>query len=401
MDTNTAFKKYSLVEEAHRTFSLLCDHSVELNIPAEAVKYKERVFFDCTHDQIYYPIPLKVTETLAALKGVEGAVTAALADIRFGPSQERTVKVNLERATAFGFQSLIAKVDTMSRACPEVKAKLKDTDIHAAQSSLYRRLGANLYRTKVKDEFFHLHGSLNPTSTLNMIGLDGHRSVVEDYEEIFQLIERHVQRYTAQELEEMNRDRRQAGVTAYRYEDFIQSPHGMEIIQKPWWTVSPFGEDLPPTPFPTNRSSKVLEGIKVLELTCVIAGPSIGRILAEYGAEVLRITGPKTPDVSFFQIDGNMGKHVADLDLKTEKGRAHFTALLADADVFIDGYRKGVIERLGYGTSVLASIAKIRGKGIIYVDETCFGHVGDWAGRPGWQQIADCVVGDWARMGTG
>lgn len=58
-----------------------------------------------------------------------------------------------------------------------------------------------------------------------MIGLDGHHSVVEDYEEIIQLIERHVQRYTAQELEEMNRDRRQAGVTAYRYEDFIQSPH--------------------------------------------------------------------------------------------------------------------------------------------------------------------------------
>lgn len=125
MATNTAFKKHSLVEEAHRIFSLLCDHSVELNIPAEAVKYKERVFFDSTHDQIYYPIPLKVTETLAALKGMEGAVTAALADIRFGPSQERTVKVNLERATAFGFQSLIAKVDTMSRTCPEVKAKLK------------------------------------------------------------------------------------------------------------------------------------------------------------------------------------------------------------------------------------------------------------------------------------
>lgn len=58
-----------------------------------------------------------------------------------------------------------------------------------------------------------------------MIGLDGHRSDVQDYEEIIELIERHVQQYTAQELEEMNRDRGQAGVTAYRYEDFIQSPH--------------------------------------------------------------------------------------------------------------------------------------------------------------------------------
>jgi hypothetical protein len=125
MAANTAFKKYSLVEEAHQIFSLLCDHSVELNIPAAAVKHKERVCFNLTHDQIYYPIPLQVTETLAALKGVEGTVAAALADTRFGPSQERKARVNLERATAFGFKSLVVKMDNMSRVCPEVKAKLK------------------------------------------------------------------------------------------------------------------------------------------------------------------------------------------------------------------------------------------------------------------------------------
>lgn len=123
----------------------------------------------------------------------------------------------------------------------------------------------------------------------------------------------------------------------------------------------------------------------------MIAGPTIGRILAEYGAEVLRITNSNTPDVPFFQIDGNMGKRVADLDLKTDKGREQFAELLADADVLIDGYRPEVLDRLGYGSDMLAALAEQRGKGIVYVDETCFGHTGDWAGRPGWQQIADCV----------
>jgi crotonobetainyl-CoA:carnitine CoA-transferase CaiB-like acyl-CoA transferase len=58
-----------------------------------------------------------------------------------------------------------------------------------------------------------------------------------------------------------------------------------------------------------------LEGIKVLELCRIIAGPTIGRILAEYGADVLKVTGPGLSDVPFFQVDGNMGKHATEIDL--------------------------------------------------------------------------------------
>ncbi|RMJ24027.1 CAIB BAIF family enzyme [Aspergillus sp. HF37] len=385
---------YSPVEEAQRIFEFLCDRTAQLNISSAAAQIKDRVSFNTAHDRIYYPIPLKVTETLAALKGVEGAVAAALGDVRFGPSPDaRKVSVNLEKATAFGFQALVAKVDGLSRTYPGVKAKLKDTDIHSAQSNLYRRLAANLYRTKNESEFFHLHGCLNPTATLNMIGLDGYRNDIYEYEEIVELIENHVRQYSAEELEELNRDRRQAGVTAYRHEDFINSQHGKVNMQQPWWTVSTLEENTPPTPFTSDEKNGVLDGIKVLELSCVIAGPAIGRILAEYGAQVLRITNSKTPDVPFFQIDGNMGKRVADLDLKTDQGREHFSSLLADADVLIDGYRPGVLDRLGFGLDMLTELAKQRGKGIVYVDETCFGHQGEWAGRPGWQQIADCLTG--------
>lgn len=134
-----------------------------------------------------------------------------------------------------------------------------------------------------------------------------------------------------------------------------------------------------------------LSGIKVLELCRIIAGPVITRILGEYGADVLKITSPNLSDVPFFQVDGNMGKHGADLDLKTSEGRARFEELLADVDIVVDGYRPGAFERLGYGPKALSDMATKRGKGIVYVNENCFGYEGEWANRPGWQQIADCV----------
>lgn len=220
--------------------------------------------------------------------------------------------------------------------------------------------------------------------------------------------------FTAAELEKLNAERRQAGVTAYKYEEFIQTPHvrlfstftvlcpnisakrhkkGEINVREPPWTVTPLKGNMPATAFPSpppgNR--KILHGIKVLELCRIIAGPTITRILAEYGADVLKITSPNLSDVPFFQVDGNMGKHAADLDLKTVEGKAAFDRLLADVDVFVDGYRPGALERLGYGPDYLAELAEKRGKGIVYVNENCFGYKGEWAGRPGWQQIADCV----------
>ncbi|GMF79472.1 unnamed protein product [Aspergillus oryzae] len=115
---------YSPVRETGRIFSYLCDQAERLNLPSEVVENKNAVSFDSSHDEVYYPIPFKETETLAALKGVEGSVAAAIANLRYGP-QKRGVKVNLERATAFGCQAYMAKVDGLSKLDPEVKKKLK------------------------------------------------------------------------------------------------------------------------------------------------------------------------------------------------------------------------------------------------------------------------------------
>lgn len=297
-------------------------------------------------------------------------------------------------------------------------------------------MSANLYKTKNPGEFYHIHGSLEATTTLNMIGLEGHRTDLTDYEDIIKVIEEKVQKYSVSELEAMNKTRRQAGVQALKYEDFIKTTHvsgllsgrrhlnailitvsqGKLNVQQPPWTVTPLQGNLPPTPFPTSRtdSRKILEGVKVLEMCRIIAGPTVTRILAEYGADVLKITSPNLSDVPFFQVDGNMGKHAADLDLKTEAGRQEFEKLLADVDVIVDGYRPDALEKLGYGPKAMAEMAAKCGKGIVYVNENCFGYEGEWAGRAGWQQIADCVsvlifsrvhmtdlrVGNWYRLGS-
>ncbi|KAJ5813398.1 uncharacterized protein N7503_000148 [Penicillium pulvis] len=400
-DRSSNASPYSPVLETSRIFSSLCDQSERLSLPEEVLANKDKVSFSTSHNEIYFPIPFKETETLAALKGVEGSVAAALADLRFGATeQSRSVQVSLEAATAFGCQAYMAKIDGLSKLDPNVKSKLKDTDLLAAQSNGYRRMSANLYKTKNPGEFYHIHGSLEATTTLNMIGLEGHRPDLTDYEEIIKVIEAQVQKYTVPELEAMNKERRQAGVPALKYEDFIKTPHGALNVEEPPWKVAKLQGDIAPTPFPAARpgSKRILEGVKVLEMCRIIAGPTVARILAEYGADVLKITSPNLSDVPFFQVDGNMGKRAADLDLKTEAGRAEFEKLLEDVDVIVDGYRPGALEKLGYGPKAMAALAEKRGKGIVFVNENCFGYEGEWAGRAGWQQIADCVTGvAWAQ----
>lgn len=255
-------------------------------------------------------------------------------------------------------------------------------------------MSANLYATKTPDTYFHIHGSLEGNTTLNMIGLPPFRPDLKTIDEITDTIESHVKQYTVEELERMNKEHRQAGVTAMKYEDFIATPHGHINNSLPPWAITTLETQTPPSPFsplPDGDRPRILKGIKVLELCRIIAGPCIGRILAEYGADVLKVTSPNLPDVPWFQVDVNMGKHTTEIDLKTREGREVFENLLEQADVVLDGYRPGAIDKLGYGPEALVQRGIKRGKGYVYVNENCFGYEGEWAYRAGWQQIADCV----------
>ncbi|KAH8819115.1 CoA-transferase family III domain-containing protein [Xylogone sp. PMI_703] len=384
---------YSSTEESLKIFDLLCDLKDAIALPPVVQDLRHNVKFTSSRNLPYFPIPFKETETAAALKALEGCIASALADLKDGDHRKRNVTVNLERATNFLFQAYVATVGGYGKLDKGVKSMLRDTDLLQAQSDPYRRMSANLYETKEPGEYYHIHGSLEASTTLQMIGLEPFRPDLPDHTAIVDTIEGAVKQFTVAELEQMNLEHRQAGIKAFKHEEFIKTPHGKVNLCLPPWQVTNLENLTPPSPLPNTGDKCILSGIKVLELCRVIAGPTITRILGEYGADVLKITSPSLSDVPFFQVDVNMGKHAANLDLKCEADRRIFEQLLEDVDIVVDGYRPGAIEKLGYGVNALTELAKRRGKGIVYVNENCFGYEGEWAGRAGWQQIADCVSG--------
>lgn len=282
---------------------------------------------------------------------------------------------------------------------------------------MYRRLSANLYATRTEGSYYHIHGSLDATKTLKMLGLEPFRPDLKTYKDCLTTIGHAVKQLTTSQLEVLNAGERQAGAPALTRAEFAETNHGQAMATQPPYTLHQLESSTPPIPFPSApetwsgaeqgkglhaavQDGQILRGIRVIELCRVIAGPTIGRSLAAHGASVLKVTSPYLSDVPFFQVDVNHGKHTASLDLRNPKHRAVLDDLLSTADVVIDGYRPGALDRLGYGPERLTALAQDRGWGIVYVAEDCFGGVdlppeagAEWATRPGWQQIADCVTG--------
>ncbi|CAJ2509834.1 Uu.00g057340.m01.CDS01 [Anthostomella pinea] len=377
--------------------------SSESELPTEFLRYVQDVIFDSPSvdgNSVCLPCPMRQQEACAALKALEGCAAAAIAGLR-ERKNKTDISINLERVTCFLMSAYIANLDGLDKCNPKIRFRLPDTDLNNAQSILYRRLSAGLYETRNPGEYYHIHGSLEASATLRMIGLPAFVPGLTDYRQCINTIEAAVKQFSAGELEQGNQRYRQAGVIALTNQQYRQTPHGGVMDSLPPFTVQPLDMYTPPVPFLDGEDgdgpSQCLKGIRVIELCRVIAGPTIGRSLAAHGASVLKITSPQVPDVPFFQLDVNAGKHTTSLHLKDPADRAIFESLLATADVILDGYRPGVIARLGYSPEVLAAKAAGRGRGIIYVAEDCFGGAdvlgAEWAGRPGWQQIADCVTG--------
>ncbi|KAI1082297.1 CoA-transferase family III [Whalleya microplaca] len=392
-------RTYSVGEGSEAAFKALW-HSAKSELPSEFLQYVQHVLFSRhspTGDMACFPCPLREQEAAAALKALEGCAAAAIADVRCMKRGQK-ISVNLETVTCFLMSAYITNIDGLDKSSPKVKEQIPDTDLNQAQSNLYRRLSAGLYETRNPGEYYHIHGSLEATTTLNMIGLPAFLPDVNDYHQCINIIEGAVKQFSAAELDALNQKYRQAGVPVLTSARYQRSAHGRTMTSLPLFTVRPLGQHTPPMSLPMTADgpSQCLEGLRVIELCRVIAGPTIGRSLAAHGASVLKITSSQLPDVPFFQVDVNTGKHTTSLHLKDPDDLAIFEDLLTTADVIIDGYRPGAVAALGYRPEDLAARAAQRGRGIVYVAEDCFGgtEIGaEWAGRPGWQQIADCVTG--------
>jgi crotonobetainyl-CoA:carnitine CoA-transferase CaiB-like acyl-CoA transferase len=140
---------------------------------------------------------------------------------------------------------------------------------------------------------------------------------------------------------------------------------------------------------PLPAGDRPLAGIKVLDLTRVIAGPVCGRTLAAHGADVLLITAKHLPAMEPLVIDNGRGKLSASLDLRDAGGREVLAALLKDADIFVQGYRPGAIAQYGFSPQ---DAARIR-PGIVCMSLCAYGHEGPWAGRRGFDSLVQNANG--------
>lgn len=138
-----------------------------------------------------------------------------------------------------------------------------------------------------------------------------------------------------------------------------------------------------------RQMGKPLRGIRVLDFTRVIAGPMAGRTLAEWGADVLRISGPGLPSIQSLVIDTGFGKRAAELDIKTPEGLARAQNLAASGHVVIDGYRPGALPGQGMGADDLRGL----NPDLVHVDLCAFGQVGPWAARRGYDSLVQATLG--------
>ena len=246
----------------------------------------------------------------------------------------------------------------------------KDPDDHHDQI-------AGLYRCG-DGRWARLHTNLphHCDGLLQLLGCKHHKAAVQ----------RALEQWPAQALESAAAE---AGlvVTACRsFAEWDAHAQGRAVASLPLFSIEKIGEAPALTLSPGQRP---LSGIKVLELTHVIAGPVSGRVLAGHGADVLLVTAAHRPSMLPLVIDTGRGKLSTQIDLRQPDGQETLAALVREADVFIQGYRPGAVAAHGFGPEELARLRP----GIVYASLSAYGHDGPWALRRGFDSLVQTASG--------
>lgn len=406
---------YSVPEESRALLrDGILNNKLHSSLPPECKDLAAHVKYEGTATPSL-AINWRFAESVSSLKGLEATLINVLLGRKYSEAPKDIV-INTDHAQLFFMSSLVLEVD------PDFSAPISPTpirdltdryadyfpngDIHRLASSLYRRAAYNIYKTK-DDRCFHIHGSLNPDLSLRGAGLPLDMPKLTTFDDSWTpFIDRMREKTAAewdhilgeecrqaaticldvQEYKESAQGQANSGVGLYRVTK--QHDHSSTSQAAGWWR---------PTSF--TGPQRPLAGLKIVDLTRVIAGPAIGRGLAELGASVMRVTAPHLPDFSGLHPDLNWGKWNCHLDLRLEGDRAKLKALILDADVVINGYRPDVLVKYGFGQEQVFELVKARERGIIYVRENCFGWDGPLSHRSGWQPISDAHTG--VAMGYG
>lgn len=199
-----------------------------------------------------------------------------------------------------------------------------------------------------------------------------------------------VRAWRAEELEAALTDAGALGVVVRTPEEWGAHPQAQAIRHLPVASWERGGQQrrLPPGRF--------LQDVRVLDLTRVIAGPTATRVLAGWGAQVLRVDPPYLPEIDGQTIDALSGKRSACLDFRDRGGRRVLDELLGGADLLVHAYRPGALARFGLNTAALAE----RYPGLSVVSITAWGAPGPWAGHRGFDSLVQAATGLAAIEGT-
>ena len=177
-------------------------------------------------------------------------------------------------------------------------------------------------------------------------------------------------------------------------DSWADHPQGIAVASEPLVHWQPMqdesrrGQSNDSDPLWRSDATRPLHGLRVLDLTRVLAGPAATRFLAAYGADVLRID-PPTWDEPALVTDLTLGKRCARLDLHKQDDRAIFEELLSTADILVHGYRPDALERLGFGVETRRRLAP----GLIDVCLDAYGWTGPWAARRGFDSLVQMSTG--------
>lgn len=306
--------------------------------------------------------PFRIGEASSAALAAVGLAAADLWEIRTGWRQE--IAVDVRRATA----SL--------RSGHYMK-------LNGAPVSTERNVIMGFYPAKNgRWSYVHANFPNHRTAALSVLG------VPEDREAVRQA----VAKWDARELEEAIIAAKGAGGMVRTMAEWAKHPQGIAVASLPVLEIVKIA-DSPPEKLPEGE--RPLSGIRVLDLTRVLAGPTCGRTLAEHGADVLKITAAHLPSLGYQEHDTGHGKLSAYLDLREKRDADILRGLVREAEVFSQGYRPGTLADRGFSPEALAKLRP----GIVCVSLCAFSHVGPWASRRGFDTVVQSVSGIAWRQG--
>ncbi len=175
---------------------------------------------------------------------------------------------------------------------------------------------------------------------------------------------------------------------ARRFDEWDAHPHSAAIAAAPLITLEKTGDAAPRALAALAATAQPLQGVRVLDLTRILAGPVCGRTLAAYGADVMLINAPHLPNIEHIA-DTSRGKLSAHVDLRADSGRDALRALLRDAHVMVQGYRPGTLAAHGFGPAEAAALRP----GLVYVSLSAYGDSGPWGGRRGFDSLVQTATG--------